>query len=409
MFAALPYLENLVEWVSMPVIFIILIAFGRWLRRRQRVELGILYILFCLALSIWLPYLFAHFDMPLKHAVVRHGGAAVLLLGTLFVLALVRRYFWEGWFEKHNQTKAPKFLSELVALIVFLSAALIVIGGIYGKSIEGAVFGSTVVLGVIGFAMQDLLGNIIAGIALEIGKPFKPGDWLVVDGRHAEVIEVNWRSTRLRNNDDVYIDIPNKHIAGATIVNLTFPTREHALRLVIGFDYNAPPNYVKDCLVRAASHALGVLQKPAPKAFLKDFADSAILYEIKFWLEDESRYSDIVDAIRTNVWYEAQRRGIRIPFPIRTVQIERPRTAKPLTVEALRSPTRMQPFLELLDDAQSTRLLQSARLLRFGRGERVIEQGEEGGSMFILNLRLLSRNPTNINSITHLRMKIGMS
>jgi CRP-like cAMP-binding protein len=241
-----------------------------------------------------------------------------------------------------------------------------------------------VVLGVIGFAMQDLLGNIIAGIAIEIGKPFKPGDWLVVEGKHAEVIEVNWRSTRLRDNNDVYIDIPNKHIAGTTIVNLTFPTREHALRMVIGFDYGVPPNFVKDCLVRAASHAFGVLKKPAPKAFLKDFADSAILYEIKFYLDDESRFNDIVDSIRTNVWYEAQRSGIRIPFPIRTVQIERTPRKMPLTLDAIRTPTRMQPFLELLDDAQSNRLLQSARLLRFGRGERVIEQGEEGGSMFIL-------------------------
>jgi CRP-like cAMP-binding protein len=126
------------------------------------------------------------------------------------------------------------------------------------------------------------------------------------------------------------------------------------------------------------------MQKPAPKAYLKDFGDSAIQYEIKFWIEDESRFNDIMDSIRTNVWYEAQRCGIRIPFPIRTVQIEKPRTAKSPTLEALRSPTRMQPFLELLDDPQATRLLQGARLLRFGRGERVIEQGEEGGSMFIL-------------------------
>ena len=385
MLAALPPLEKiLIEGASIPVIFIGLIALGRWLKRRQRVNLGALYVLFSLAFSIWLPHLFTHLDLPWKNAVVMHGGAAVLVLGTLFVLALVRRYFWEGWFERHNQTKAPKFLSELVALVVFLVAALVVIGGIYGKSIQGAIFGSTVVLGVLGFAMQDLLGNIISGIALEIGKPFKPGDWLIVEGKHAEVIEVNWRSTRLRDNDDVYIDIPNKQIAGTTIVNLTFPTREHALRMIIGFDYGVPPNFVKDCLVHAASHAFGVLKKPAPKAFLKDFADSAILYEIKFYIEDESRFNAIVDSIRTNVWYEAQRSGIRIPFPIRTVQIERTRPAAAPTLEAVRSSTRKQPFLELLDDAQASRLLESARLLRFGRGERVIEQGEEGGSMFIL-------------------------
>src|SRR5260370_1240065 len=83
----------------------------------------------------------------------------------------------------------------------------------------------------------DLLGNIIAGIALEIGKPFKTGDWLVFDNRHMEVIEVNWRSTRLRTNDDAHLDVPNKTIAGSTITNLTMLTRHHAIRIQVGFDY----------------------------------------------------------------------------------------------------------------------------------------------------------------------------
>src|SRR6185295_18845885 len=133
------------------------------------------------------------------------------------------------------------------------------------------------------------------GIAIEVGKPFKPGDWLLVEGRRAEVIEVNWRSTRLRTNDDIYLDIPNKMIVGTTITNLTYPTRQHAIRLSVGFDYATPPNFIKDIMAKAAAAAPGVLATPAPRVFLKDFADSAVLYEIKFWLEDESKFTDIVD------------------------------------------------------------------------------------------------------------------
>jgi small-conductance mechanosensitive channel/CRP-like cAMP-binding protein len=384
------------------LIFLVLFALGRWLKRRKGVKLGVLYVLFCAALAIWLPYVFSGLEMPWQDGanwldefirggnqrwrrwVVRHLGAATLLLGTFVFLSLVRRFFWEGWFEQKNETKAPKFLSQLVALAVVVAALLVIVGGIYGKSIEGAILGSTVFVGIIGFAMQDLLGNIIAGIALEISKPFKPGDWLVIEQKHAEVVEVNWRSTRLRNNDAVYFDIPNKQIVGGTIINLTFPTREHAIRVTVGFDYNVPPNFVKDCMVRAAAHAAGVLAQPAPKVFLKDFADSAILYEIKFWLEDEARFNDIMDAIKTNVWYEAQRNGIRIPFPIRTVHVEKPKRAAKPSIEAARTSVRKQPFLQLLDDAQTDTLLANARLQRFGRGEHVIEQGEEGRSMFIL-------------------------
>ncbi len=299
MFSALPPIDKLlIQFAAFPVIFIVLYGVGRWLKRRQRVELGVVYVFFCLAAAAWIPLVFFH-DMPWRNEVVQHLGALTFILGVFVFLALLRRYFWEGWFEKRSQMKAPKFLSQLLGLVIILAAALIVIGLIYGKSIQGAIFSSTVVVGIVGFAMQDLLGNVIAGIAIEIGKPFKPGDWLVVEGKHAEVIEVNWRSTRLRDNDAISIDIPNKHIAGATIVNLTYPTREHAIRLTVGFDYAVPPNFVKDCIVRAAASAPGVLAKPAPKVFLKDFADSAIHYEIKFWLDDESRFNDIVDAIKT--------------------------------------------------------------------------------------------------------------
>lgn len=383
--APLPPLETLIaEVAAVPLIFGVTLAIGRWLKRRKHVPLGTLYLLFCLSLALWAPLMAAAPSLPGREAVLRHLGAATLILGTFFLLALLRRFFWEGWFEHRHKTKAPKFLSELMALVIFLATILVVLRVVYGYSIEGAVFGSTVVLGVIGFAMQDLLGNIIAGVALEIGKPFKPGDWLVVDGKHAEVIEVNWRSTRLRDNDAVYRDIPNKHIVGTTIVNLTYPTRDHALRLTVGFDYSVPPNFVKDCLVRAAAHASGVMPEPPPKVFLRDFGDSAILYEIKFWIDDERRFNDITDAIRTNIWYEAQRNGIRIPFPVRTVQLEKPKPMARPSLESARTSVRKQPFLQLLDDAQTDTLLSNARLMRFGRGERIIEQGEQGRSMFIL-------------------------
>jgi small-conductance mechanosensitive channel/CRP-like cAMP-binding protein len=385
MLAAL--LENppgIVEAVAVPVIFLAGIAIGRLLKRRAGVQLGFHYLLLSAALALWLPLEFGRLDFPHRAGALQLLRAAIVLLGTFFILALIRRYYWELWFEKHHKAKAPKFLAQLFGLVLFIVAIFVVIGGIYGHSIEGVVFGSTVVVGIIGFAMQDLLGNLIAGIALEIGKPFKPGDWLRVEGQHAEVMEVNWRSTRLRNNDDIYLDIPNKTIVGATITNLTYPTRQHALRLTVGFDYGVPPNFIKDIMARAAAEVRGVLATPAPKVFLRDFGDSAVIYEIKFWIEDESTFNDIVDGIRTNVWYAAQRHGIRIPFPIRTLQIERGAGKAKDALATARASVRKQPFLQLLDEAQLEKLLANARFERFGRGEKVIEQGAAGDSMFIL-------------------------
>ena len=365
------------------LIFVALLAAGRVLKRRYGVHLGAIYKLFCVVLALYVPCVLSSTSFPRHAAFARHLGAASLILGVICLLALIRRFFWEGWFERTQKTRAPKFLSQIIGLLIFIVAVLVVLGGIYGQSIQGAVFGSTIVLGIVGFAMQDLLGNIIAGVALELGKPFRVGDWLVVEKQHAEVIEVNWRSTRLRTNDDVYLDIPNKHIVGATITNLTFPTRQHALRLTVGFDYGVPPNFIKDVMARAAGEAKGVLQSPPPKVFLKDFGDSAVIYEIKFWLDDESKFNDIIDGIRTNVWYAAQRAGIRIPFPIRTLQIERPSAKAQSGLSTVQQLARKHPFLQLFDTQQMDKLLSQARLQRFGRGEKVIEQGASGQSMFV--------------------------
>ena len=392
MSTAIPAPERAVIFaLAAPVIYLAAVALGRALKRHAGVRLGILYQLFCIAIALFFPLRLlglrpavAPFDLQ------RELGAAAVLLGTFFLTALIRRYLWEGYFEQKRGTEIPKFLREVFALLIFLLALALVLGVGYKADVTGVLLPSTVVVGVVGFAMQDLIGNIVSGVAIQLGKPFQSGDWLIVDTRHAEVIEVNWRSTRLRTNDDIYLDIPNREIVRGTIVNLSYPTKLHAMRLRVGVDYNASPSHVKDVLVRAAANAKGVLATPAPKVFLVDFGDSAVVYEIKYWMENHALYNEITDAVRTNAWYALARGKIKIPFPIRTVQIEPRRPAAAASgaahslPESMRALLRRQPFFQILDDAQTAQVLGAANLCRYGRGETIIEQGAEGDSMFIL-------------------------
>src|SRR4029077_15922593 len=136
---------------------------------------------------------------------------------------------------------------------------------------------------ILGLAGQNLLGGIIAGVSLQIGRPYKVGDWLKVGETYGEGGEIHWRPTRLCTNDDIYLDIPNNEIIKSTIVNLHYPTEIHAMRIRIGIDYNAPPNRVKDALTRAAQSAVNVLPEPKVRVFLVDFSDHAVIYEIKYY------------------------------------------------------------------------------------------------------------------------------
>jgi small-conductance mechanosensitive channel len=363
--------------------FFFALAIGRFLKHRAGVRLGILYQLFSFALAFY-----AALATYGVHASWRnHIGAAAILLSTALVVALINRYVWDFYFEQRKQTPVPHFLREVVALLIFLIALLIVLSVGYHaeRELKGVLAGSGIAAIILGFAGQNLFGGMIAGMSIQINRPYKVGDWLQVGERFAEVMEINWRSTRLRTNDNIYLDIPNNEIVRQTIINLHYPTNLHAVRIRVGVEYGAPPNRVKDALFRAASSAQGVVQDPPVRVFLVDFAESAVIYEIKFYMLNHARINEINDAVRTNVWYQLKRQRITIPFPIRTLQIHRrPAPAVGEEHAEAREILRGESLFSCLSDAQIDSLVKQSRLNHFGRGERVIEEGAEGDSMFVL-------------------------
>src|SRR5438128_3993714 len=362
--------------------FFVALMFGRLLKRGAGVQLGALYQLFCLTLAFYAALAVYGVQADWRN----HVGAAAILLSTALVVALVNRYVWDWYFEKRKQTPIPHFLREVFGGLIFLVALLLVLSvGYHAESqLKGLLAGSGIAAIILGFAGQNLFGGIIAGMSLQINRPYKVGDWLKVGETFGEVREINWRSTRLCTNDTIYLDIPNNEIVKTTIVNLHYPTEVHAMRIRVGVDYNVPPNRVKDALSRAATNARGVLPNPPVRVFLVDFAEHAVTYEIKFYMGNHARINEINDAVRTNVWYELKRQRINIPYPIRTLQLERRSQPAREGHEEARAILRGEPLFQCLSDGQIDDLVKQSELNHFGRGERVIEEGAEGDSMFIL-------------------------
>ena len=384
MFNALPEAERgAITVIVFIATFFVALGIGRFLKRRAGVQLGLFFRLFCLILAFYAAISVYGVHAPWRY----HIGAAAILLSTALIVALVNRYVWDFYFEKRRQTPIPHFLREVVGGIIFLIVLLFILSyGYHAEAqLKGLLAGSGVLAIILGFAGQNLFAGIIGGISIQINRPYKVGDWLKVGETYAEVREINWRSTRLCTNDDIYLDIPNNEMVSHQIVNLHYPTEVHAMRIRVGVEYKNPPNLVKEALIRAASTAKGVLAEPKAKIFLVDFAEFAVIYEIKYYMGNHSKINEINDAVRTNVWYELKRRGITIPFPIRTLQVER-KAARPVQedqAEAL-SILRGEGLFECLSEEQLNRVVREARLKLFGRGEPVIEEGAAGDSMFVL-------------------------
>ncbi len=380
-------LAEMPRYASAALVFIgvyfLSLAFGRLLKRRYAVRFGLIFQFFSLTLAFYSALAVNGARPPWQG----HIGSILALLGTGVFLSVLNRYLWDYYYEKRRGQVIPRLLREFVAAVIFLVVLLLVLSIGYNaqSELKGLLAGSGVVAIILAFGMQNLLRSVVAGASLQIRPPYKLGDWLKVGEHIGEVVEIGWGDTRLRTNDAVSIEIPNNKMVEETIVNLTSPTALHAMRVSVGAEYSVAPNLVKDALRRAALKATGIEQSPPPKVYLKDFGDSAIIYDVKFWMTTHATYNDVCDAIRTNIWYEFKRQKINIPFPIRTLQVERktaPSTDR-VHVEAgviLRS----EPLFACLDDDQIAALLQNADINQFGRGEAIIEEGSEGDSMFIL-------------------------
>ena len=381
------------------VTFFVALGIGRFLKRRAGVQLGLFFRLFCLILAFYAAIAVYGVHAPWRY----HVGAAAILLSTALIVALVNRYVWDFYFEKKRQTPIPHFLREVFGGIIFLIVLLLILSyGYHAEAqLKGLLAGSGVVAIILGFAGQNFFAGIIGGISIQINRPYKVGDWLKVGDTYGEVREINWRSTRLCTNDNIYLDIPNNEMVQHTITNLSYPTRTHFMRLHINAEYGVPPNRVKDALMRATIQVPGVEKNPPPQVYVSEYGDSAIVYQIKFAMTTHSGYYEVRDGIYTNAWYELKRQHITIPYPIRTLRVDRS-AARGVEEEHREARTilRSESLFDCLSDKQINNLVMQSRVGHFGRGEQVIEEGAEGDSMFVL-LRgtaevLVSRNGSSI-------------
>ncbi len=374
-------------FVAAIAIYLLLVAFGRLLKRRFGVRLGQVYQLFCAAMG---PYLAVAALYPGLSGRSELAALSALLGAGVFV-RLVDQYFWRWYFEETRKTPVPKFVREVTAAVLLLVTVLLILNFNYHTNLQSLLTITGVSGIVLGLALQDSLGNIIAGLAIQIGRPFTVGDWLFIDNQHVQAVEINWRSTRFITNDEVQLDVPNQQIVRQTIVNYHGGGSRHAMRFEIGLDYDVPPNRAKDVLSRATAAAHGVLADPGPNVFLKNFADSSITYEVRYWINDHRTVGPISDAIRTNIWYALHRNAIRIPFPVRTLQIERQHAlahARPTGPHerhaAICALLGSQPLFRSMGDEHLRALVAHSPLQHYGQGEAIIREGADGSSMFVL-------------------------
>jgi small-conductance mechanosensitive channel/CRP-like cAMP-binding protein len=349
------------------------VTVNRLVRRKLRLSLFLLgaFVLSDLVLVLWGGRLHASADTLSEVGAFARLAVAAAIINAFIVLLI------NPLREDRVPDRFPTILQDAIVLGLVLLASTFLSEQLLTTSAVSAV--------VLGFALQDTLGNAFAGLAIQSEKPFHVGQWVKVADYEGRVTEVTWRATKLRTKAGNFVVLPNNVVSKEAIINYSEPALPVMLEVLVGATYTVAPNQVKAAILEAMRHSTRVLPAPAPDVLLQAFDASAITYKARFWIDDFEHDELARDDVRTAIYYAFQRHRIEIPWPI---QIEYSREWKePEPHEQAdrieRVLSRVDLFAEVPSDFRRELALAADHVV-YGTGETIVRQGDPGQSMFVV-------------------------
>jgi small-conductance mechanosensitive channel/CRP-like cAMP-binding protein len=368
-----------------PLVFFLLVALYRAALRKDlpmsRVWLTIKAALF----GIFLGFLVHPFRAPLEYTpyfLEIHGLILLFCWANLSAYLLVDLYL-------HFRMKGevPSFLRELLLLGIYVFFGATALRVIFDISMSSILTTTTVLTAALAFGLQTTLSNIVSGFLIQSDRAFRRGTWVWLKDREisGEIVNVGFRYSTILTTEEHKVHIPNQYLTQNVVHAIG--NREEGpagVNLKVLLDYSFPPERAMHLLLKALRDEPRIVRDPSPSVRVDLFLDSGVQYHLRFYLENYGTILNVRDGILKRVWYAVAREGQTFPYPHR--EVVRKEHAPPFRMEldAIRESLREIEILSPLSEEDLDALAPHVRLRVYGPGESIVQEGEEGDSLFIV-------------------------
>ena len=206
---------------------------------------------------------------------------------------------------------------------------IMVIGAVVAFQFIGIdLTGLAVILGFlsvgIGFGLQNITSNFVAGLILLFERPIKVGDRIIVDEQEGDVIEIKMRSTTIRTLNNIAVIVPNSNFVSSTVVNWSYGDRRVRLEIEVGVSYGSDLDAVVRVLKEVSGEHPEVLKLPAPDVLHTGFGDSAWNMKLRAWIAEPRRHLEVSSDLNCAIVRRFRENRIEIPFPQRDLNLRSP-------------------------------------------------------------------------------------
>ena len=315
---------------------------------------------------------------------------------------------WRTMFRRTEKPQARKLVSDMLSLLAYFAAGCAIVAFVFDFPVNTVFATSGIVAIVIGLALQSTLSDVFSGIALNLEHPFRIGDWVAIGPENAgEVIETNWRSTHVRLSSRDVLIIPNNVIAKYRIINYSRPTTVHKVAVQIAISDTHQPADVRGILKSAALSAAGILDTPEPKVQIISFNDNSITYSLEFFVDAYSKGDDVKTLVISEVWAHMAWAGLKRPQPRQAVELSRVAVAEESSHVPLAHLVGRIHVFDSLSESERTMLAKGLQRNHFQRGDRIVEQGADGDSLFVIGKGVLEVVTVLANGSRHAVARLG--
>jgi small-conductance mechanosensitive channel len=258
--------------------------------------------------------------------VASYIGLFVLLWVAIVFVKACRLWVFEYLFLSHMKVAFPLLLVNLFTLLLS-----VVIGGwlateLFHIQLVPLLATSAIFSIVLGLALQDTLGNLFAGVALQFDKPYEIGDWIEIenDGHKwvGQVEEISWRATVLIAFTEELITVPNRVLAQSRISNFSVKHRPIIRSQVYRLPFEVERDKAKAALRDAALATQGVAKSPVPLVFISESTESWLSFKLIYYVHQFGSQYFIADEINDKALAALEK--AKIPLATSRIAVDRP-------------------------------------------------------------------------------------
>jgi small-conductance mechanosensitive channel len=378
----------MMNYIGLPFGFLVLLILLLFLYKKQGVFSNLKNTFPLLYILVFISFLDLLINLNFVSSIINTSSISsvfrfcIFSVGIIFAVKLLSFFLFDFFTSQKNDIKYPKLIKDIVIIVLYVIGILIIAKYYFDFKITVFLASSAMITLVAGLALQDILGDLFSGIALNFEESLNIGDWVKIGEYEGKIEQFRWRSIKIKTNDHILIVIPNQVASKKEVVCFGQKKSFFSLRFTIGLSYKHNPDFVILVITDVLKTFDRIATEPKPQVMVQDFSDFTVNYEIRYWVNDYANRDTFQNEIKRRLWYAFKRSDIQIPFPIRDIYLHQPEP-KPNYQEQIFYALKKNQILSILDESQLAHIAGDMDVKLYGKDDILIREGQKGQYFYL--------------------------